>query len=1658
MKNQYNMKKLLLAIVLFFTGISLSVGQYTLTSGTGTTVYDTSGDLCLGAYTPGQVYTMTICSDDPLCSHVFLTFDAWTVGSGNFCVYDGNSTSAALIGCNAWGTTQSVMASAANTSGCLTFMFSSPVAGSNICGDLGCNFSCQSVLASIVSTDPPASFSGGVYYIDICQGEEVSIQGAGVYQNTTYPQSDGTSTFAWTFGDGGTATGAAVTHDYTAVEGYDVNLLITDAQGCNSTNDIGYRVRISHTPNFSTGAGTFPNPVVICQGQTVNLTGNVGSEEFVSLVEPVIADTTYLPDGSGVSYESSIVFDYFEPGQILEDIEDMCGICANLEHSFIGDLIITITCPYDTETGGPTTVILEYQHGGGTYLGVPIDDTGGGGPGAGYDYCWTIPADADYLQDMGDYAGSVSTLPAGSYITSDPLDPLVGCELNGEWTLTVTDNWSIDDGYIFGWYMCFDPDIMPDSWTYQNTYPTTMWTPGATGGSMISGTSGTYTGTGASTTTQPFIYTVVDDFGCSYDTTIMVTVLGNGAVECCIDPVVNIITPAQSICGTMLDLDAGEFYTDGNEGTWTAVPTSVTFSDPTQPFTSVTVTTFESYTFTWTEVNNSSTACTSADNVVINFLEQPEAFAGLDTALCGNVIMLDAGTLPGGVTGTWSSVPSLLPSAYANITSPVTSVTIPGFSEVINYEFTWTVDNGICDNDDDVKITFYQNPTPNAGPDESICGSIYDLNAIGVVGEGYWTVTTGAGVPVYDVIFIDPDDPTNPFPEREPDAQANIALITTSSVFNFTWNESNGMCLGQDAVQITFTAGPYAYAGNDNFICGDSLQLNADITGVETLNGYWTSDDGVIFWDHETLSPIDPANDNQAFVTIPPSEDDLYIDGVAVLDLIWNMDNGSCTSSDVVTMTFYQQPDAYAGVDTFVCGQTFTFVAEPSVDTSVGQWLMIDGPVGTTPVYTSTVFPAIPTRDPHATVFVTHYGDYQFQWTESNPSSSLCNTNDVMNITFVQIPLEMDAGNDTMFCQTPTDQYIAQLNATGGFGTGVWHSTTYLTGYSYVNQMSPSTQVTSNHPGTETFCWRETIESGFSQPCIVEKCVDITFEPTPNVALLTGDDWVCGPIYWNTINGSVFDADTAYWFDATHAGTDFLSTDPTNPINVHDTVSVSIYGDHQIYLIAENHVMIGSYDAVCSDTANALNITFYEWPEPFVRPTDTACGNCYTLEGLQSMDTTSVTWSSLSPSGLTFSSTGTIVGTSILDTVCVNIVDTTRIINLTEYYPYGNRCGVSTSIAIRFAGIPYGLFDFDAPECFGGQWAISARADSLPTYQWTFGDAGEFEIDSAIFNTAGGEYMDTVSWVDGDTMHVVDLMVTSSYGCNSSIYRDTLNEPPINYAITTLEDATCGDNNGWVVIQGAGGLAPLTHHDVTWTDTLGDVIPYEDSIRVENLPEGTYWVQIEDIYNCKILDTINILNLGLIDAIIDTTQFTLIDGEHHGIVGDPSVNINLISLTEDARFYRWYIYDENDSLVAGPLTGQITSFEFLADGDYVIRLAVESREGCVDEIDYMYIKILGESVLEVPNVFTPNGDGVNDIFHVHAKALKSFDGLIVNRWGKTLYEWNDWNSPNSGWDGKINGGSQLASPGVYFYVIKAVGIDNNKPYEIKGAFHLIREK
>lgn len=172
--------------------------------------------------------------------------------------------------------------------------------------------------------------------------------------------------------------------------------------------------------------------------------------------------------------------------------------------------------------------------------------------------------------------------------------------------------------------------------------------------------------------------------------------------------------------------------------------------------------------------------------------------------------------------------------------------------------------------------------------------------------------------------------------------------------------------------------------------------------------------------------------------------------------------------------------------------------------------------------------------------------------------------------------------------------------------------------------------------------------------------------------------------------------------------------------------------------------------------------------------------------------------------------------------------------------------------------------------------------------------------------------------------------------------------------------------------------------------------------------------------------------------------------------GEAPLEVTFLNNSVNAVKYKWFFGDDSISIHENP-----EPHIYFFPGEYEVVLAAESDAGCIDTMKYQWIEV-EPSALEVPNVFTPNGDGYNDYFIVASISLRSIHVEVFSRNGRKVYEFEgygeelrDW----KGWDGKVSGG-RYASPGVYYYIIEAVGWDNVH-YESNiyhGFLHLIREK
>ncbi|NBX19748.1 MAG: gliding motility-associated C-terminal domain-containing protein, partial [Bacteroidia bacterium] len=107
---------------------------------------------------------------------------------------------------------------------------------------------------------------------------------------------------------------------------------------------------------------------------------------------------------------------------------------------------------------------------------------------------------------------------------------------------------------------------------------------------------------------------------------------------------------------------------------------------------------------------------------------------------------------------------------------------------------------------------------------------------------------------------------------------------------------------------------------------------------------------------------------------------------------------------------------------------------------------------------------------------------------------------------------------------------------------------------------------------------------------------------------------------------------------------------------------------------------------------------------------------------------------------------------------------------------------------------------------------------------------------------------------------------------------------------------------------------------------------------------------------------------------------------------------------------------------------------------------IETRTVLVE----VYSDVCNPDVIFIPNTFTPNRDGINDVLLVRSNALQSIYFAVYNRWGERVFETRNL---NSGWDGTIN--TSNAEQGVYGWYIEAECFNGRKTFK-KGNVTLLR--
>ncbi|HQZ94342.1 MAG TPA: PKD domain-containing protein, partial [Flavobacteriales bacterium] len=728
---------LAIALALFWgSGMELFGQPFPIFNGTDVTCVgaflDSGGQGGTG-YGNNENYIYTLCPDDPTgaISLNFITFNLNTAGAAPgdvMVIHDGNSVADPILG--SWtGTALQglvVSASAGNSSGCLTIEFTSNATGLGVfAASITCYQPC---------TRPTAvATHGAVGAQRICPGESVTFNSAGSYAAPGFS----IATRRWVFGDGTFLNNApaSVNHTYTQPGGYIAQLELVDNNGCASTNLVDLLIEVGTIPSFDGTGG----PLVGCPGETICLDGDVNGTTWTENPTPGLGSGVFLPDNVGSCFNSTVTYNQFTLGQTLTNVNGLLSICMSMEHSFIGDLVITIISP----TG--ESVVMHQQGGLDTYLGIPIDDDlTPNAQGTCWNYCFSPTATNGTWVD-----NAQATLPTGTYESLNPLSGLVGSSLNGTWTLQVCDLWAQDNGFICDWNMDFAPSLFADLIEFTPVYgagcDSSSWS-----GANISSTTGncnqiciTPPGVG----NFPYVYTVQDNFGCTYDTTITVSIVqgpqvnAGANVTTCGDPVQLGATITSggiaSPCNYTLTLNDtwgdGWFGGSGVTITVNGVPTAWTLPNGSTGSVAVPVNNGEAISLNYTAAflfngEQSFTLTNSSGTVVYNSGNGPASgLSWSGTAICPN----------GGMVYSWSPATGL---SDPNISNPLATV-----GSTTTYCVTvYQMGHPDCATTDCVDVLFDNPADPGINGNITVCETSSPINLFSQLGGtpevgGAWT-------------------------------------------------------------------------------------------------------------------------------------------------------------------------------------------------------------------------------------------------------------------------------------------------------------------------------------------------------------------------------------------------------------------------------------------------------------------------------------------------------------------------------------------------------------------------------------------------------------------------------------------------------------------------------------------------------------------------------------------------------------------------------------------------------------------------------------------------------------------------------------------------------------------------------------------------------
>ncbi len=299
---------------------------------------------------------------------------------------------------------------------------------------------------------------------------------------------------------------------------------------------------------------------------------------------------------------------------------------------------------------------------------------------------------------------------------------------------------------------------------------------------------------------------------------------------------------------------------------------------------------------------------------------------------------------------------------------------------------------------------------------------------------------------------------------------------------------------------------------------------------------------------------------------------------------------------------------------------------------------------------------------------------------------------------------------------------------------------------------------------------------------------------------------------------------------------------------------------------------------------------------------------------------------------------------------------------------------------------------------------------------------------------------DVITWNNGTTTNTVNpynviangtytTVATSLSGCSSqSVITITTNTTAIINITSPSNTISCLTNSLALIANGVGGV-----YSYTWIPNSPGFVG--NPFNITNA--GTYTVNgTNSVNGCTATATQSVSH--------ETVTASFIADPYQGLMPLP-VSFTNTSINPSGTTYSWNLGNSSINY-----TTTIVTTTYNTQGLYPVVLT--ATKGFCTDTARRFIKVDLISYLTIPNVFTPNGDLVNDVFILNATNMGEISMTVFDRWGLKMFESTA--NGQMAWDGKNKGG-HIVADGTYFYVIKATGLDE-KIYDLNGTINVFK--